>query len=238
MKAIIYEFVVKLKQLLLPRSLQEYLEDLFFLRCPLFLISFATVEYRGYLRHYRPTEGNFVVDCGAWKGHFTILISRLVGSEGRVVSLEPQPVMYSHIINRVHRLKLENVIVVNCGLHSFDTSVVTPRSRSSAFRTYSSQERSNSIDSQTVQLRTLDNIIKEVRIPRVDFIKMDIEGSEIEAIDGMHNTLKGNNVRLAIATYHMREGKRTAETVENKLKSLGYTAFTEFPQHLTTYGIR
>lgn len=81
----------------------------------------------------------------------------------------------------------------------------------------------------------LDDEIKNLGINKVDFIKMDVEGAEIEAIEGCKNILKNNNVNLAIASYHIRNGEETYKKLEPMLNNFGYKTKTEFPEHLTTY---
>ena len=61
-------------------------------------------------------------------------------------------------------------------------------------------------DSIRVEADTLDGILQELGIASVDFIKMDIEGSEIEALKGMRKTLE-SQVQLAIAAYHPVKGQ-------------------------------
>lgn len=51
-------------------------------------------------------------------------------------------------------------------------------------------------------LTTIDRLVAELNLPRVDFIKLDIEGAEPRAIQGGRNTLAGNKPRLAISAYH------------------------------------
>lgn len=54
-------------------------------------------------------------------------------------------------------------------------------------------------------------------------------------IKGAVKTLRTNKVNLAIATYHELNGEKTFMMVEDLLKNLGYSATTEFEEHLTTY---
>ena len=93
-------------------------------------------------------------------------------------------------------------------------------------------------DADTIDLIDLDSFIDDYEIKRVDFIKMDIEGAEIEALQGAKKSLNLFSPRIAIASYHIRDGKRTAEWVENFLNEQGYTSCIAFPAHLTTYGYK
>jgi FkbM family methyltransferase len=54
----------------------------------------------------------------------------------------------------------------------------------------------------TVEVTTIDEIVSTLRLERVDFIKMDIEGAEQQAVSGARNTLLRHKPKLAIASYH------------------------------------
>ena len=56
-----------------------------------------------------------------------------------------------------------------------------------------------------VPLTTIDKIVEELQLERVDFIKMDIEGAERKALVGARNTLANRKPRLALAGYHLED---------------------------------
>ena len=56
-------------------------------------------------------------------------------------------------------------------------------------------------EKETVHTRTLDSIVDELKLDRVDFIKIDTEGAEMQILRGSENTLK-KTTHLAIAAYH------------------------------------
>lgn len=87
-----------------------------------------------------------------------------------------------------------------------------------------------------IQCITIDEITKELGLKRLDMIKMDIEGAEIEALQGADDTIKQFSPVFAIASYHKRDKKRTFHKVEESLIKQGYEAYTFFPPHLTTCG--
>jgi len=53
-----------------------------------------------------------------------------------------------------------------------------------------------------IPLKTIDAILKEIKFDSIHFIKMDIEGAELEAIKGASQTILANRPKLAITTYH------------------------------------
>ncbi|MDO7485096.1 FkbM family methyltransferase [Peribacillus frigoritolerans] len=52
---------------------------------------------------------------------------------------------------------------------------------------------------------SIDDLVKERDIPKIDFIKMDIEGAEINALNGAVKTIQEFRPKLAIAIYHQIE---------------------------------
>jgi FkbM family methyltransferase len=52
-------------------------------------------------------------------------------------------------------------------------------------------------------LTTIDQMVEELRLPTVDFIKMDIEGAEREALQGAAGTIRRFHPRMAICVYHI-----------------------------------
>jgi FkbM family methyltransferase len=65
--------------------------------------------------------------------------------------------------------------------------------------------REGAVDVERVPVTTVDKLVDELKLPRVDYIKMDIEGSELRALQGSHNTLSKFKPRLSIASYHAPE---------------------------------
>src|SRR5207253_3138935 len=58
---------------------------------------------------------------------------------------------------------------------------------------------------QPVKVTTIDKHVAGNKIPRIDFIKMDIEGAELPALQGAAETLRRWRPRLAISLYHRQE---------------------------------
>ena len=86
---------------------------------------------------------------------------------------------------------IKNIEFINCGLGKIVSNT------NSSEQSLSNQNNCEH-DYQGVNINTLDNIIKE----KVDFIKLDIEGAEQDAIEGAKNTIKKYNPILAICIYH------------------------------------
>jgi hypothetical protein len=72
---------------------------------------------------------------------------------------------------------------------------------------------------EEVEVDTLDNIVSGLGVKKVNYIKMDIEGAEIEAFQGMEGILKDKEVKLAIAAYHDFTGEPTYKTLVTRLET-------------------
>ncbi len=76
---------------------------------------------------------------------------------------------------------------------------------------------------ERVHTTTLDLWCERNNPARIDLVKMDIEGAEIEAINGARGTLARFKPELLVMAYHERDGTRTFERCANALATLGYS---------------
>jgi FkbM family methyltransferase len=185
-----------------------------------------------YIAKYKLQEGDVVLDCGAYVGAFTLYAARAVGCKGVVIAFEPDPVNYEKLISNIKLNNLTNVIAVNKGVWSNNTTL--PFNARHDECAHVILEDSSGYNNK-VSFVSVDSELETLGIHRVNFIKMDVEGSEIEAIRGASRVLDHNNVHLAIASYHEVNGKQASSEVESLLASNNYTAVTAFPEHPTTY---
>jgi FkbM family methyltransferase len=228
------EWVVVFKKHL-PLGLRTWCVDVFVRRAPIWVIRFLWKELDGYFRLKTPKPGDVVVDAGAWTGHFTVIAARLVGRTGRVIAIEPQKVMCERLRKRLDRMGFRTVTVVEAALFDRASEVAVSKATSSAFDVLNAAPATPGANS--VKLRSLDEILENLGMGRVDFIKMDIEGAELEALAGMSRVLSSIRPSVAIASYHVREGSITGPRVEAILKRFGYSTQTGHRWHLTTWGV-
>lgn len=79
------------------------------------------------------------------------------------------------------------------------TNIVFSGSSSRVISYFSSDE------TESIETISIDDFVQEQNIKKVDFIKMDIEGSELNALKGAEKTLKNHRPNLAICIYHSYE---------------------------------
>ncbi|MCL5430603.1 MAG: FkbM family methyltransferase [Candidatus Marsarchaeota archaeon] len=189
-------------------------------------------ENPGYLGHYELRPGDVVVDAGGYEGTFAIYAAKAVGETGRVIVFEPDSVNYRRLLANIELNGLTNVTVINKALWNKKKILFFTDKH-----TAGSSFFGGTLTGREVEAVTLDEELGRLGVQKVNFIKMDIEGSELQALRGATKTLEGD-VNLAVASYHIIEGERTCTEVENILRGLGYKVETEYPQHPITFGSR
>jgi FkbM family methyltransferase len=187
----------------------------------------GVVIHSMYDAHYSVQKGDVVVDAGARIGAFAAKISAAVGDEGRVIAIEPEPRSHACLLKNIEFNRLRNVTAVPKMLWSRTRSLDLHLSGNLVSHSaYCDAFYGSTGESLNVEAETLDNILQELGIDSVDFVKMDIEGAEIEALKGMKEILK-SNVQLAIAAYHPVNGTLTNAVLVDQLEKLGFEAVYE-----------
>jgi FkbM family methyltransferase len=192
-----------------------------------------------FTRRYEPQEtallavllraGMTFVDVGANWGYFSLLAAGRLGPGGRVVSLEPDPRLFALLRANLDRNGLASVVarqaaaadaVGTLRLAAFDEdagnwglSRLTDRPAAETF---------------AVAAVPLDGLMDELGVGHVDLLKMDIEGAEDLALDGMRDGLWRCRYRRLLLEVHpalLAERGRTAQDVFARLEGAGYRAW-------------
>ena len=172
-----------------------------------------------YNRFYKIKDGDTVIDIGSHIGIFTLKAARRT-KRGLVISIEPYPKNFKILLKNVKNNKLKNVIAVNSALSNCDgvgKLYIAPGTSGASHSLLRSRVESSEF--VEVLVRKLDSLLDELNIKKVNMIKIDAEGSELEILEGAEKTLRDNNVHLAIAAYHTKDEIRK---LSKFLTELGY----------------
>lgn len=171
-----------------------------------------------YERFSNLKRGYVVIDVGAHVGIFTIKASREVGDKGLVIACEPHPTTYALLIANLNNNECKNVAGFNIALS--DSRKETKLWLSPHGDGYGHSLVFKRSDKYVlVDVDTLDNMIRKIRLDHVDFIKIDVEGTELRTLKGAEKTIKKFKPRLSIAAYHT---PTEAEEISEFLTSRGY----------------
>lgn len=162
--------------------------------------------------------GASVVDVGAHVGFLTLLLSQLVGTHGHVYAVEPAPDNLRWLRRNIRRNAATNVHILPhaAGRERRTRALrVTGSSDSHGFYDHPLTRTQGSVPVAQVPLDDL--------IPAADLIKIDVEGAELEVLDGMGRLL-AQRPRLLLEWMPecQRAAGHAAEDLVERLRSLGY----------------
>jgi len=181
-----------------------------------------------YEKNCQLQKGNTVIDVGAAWGFNTVDFSRKVGDDGTVVAIEPDIGSLVILRKNLDLNGCTNVIVVGKGLWSRkDKLEFSVKESAGCNSLVTLKTRGKVIGTMEIEVDTLDNILQElgIDIDKVALIKMDIEGSEIEALKGMDRIVsKDNDVKVAVASYHIVGGQPTHKTIIPMMEQMGFSS--------------
>lgn len=179
----------------------------------------------------QPEPGDHLIDGGAFTGDTACVFAKAVGPAGRVYAFDPVQNHLDIVQANVARNGLDNVTVFAYGLS--DQSVERDPVR---LDQYNAGWRVNG----EVPLCRIDDLVIDGRIAKVDFIKMDIEGSELAALRGCLATIHKFRPRLAISIYHKLNDYFEIESFLHE-QNLGYRFYldhyTYWAEETVLYGL-
>ncbi|AIE74687.1 MULTISPECIES: FkbM family methyltransferase [unclassified Synechocystis] len=177
-------------------------------------------------------SGDVFLDIGANYGMFTLFASTLVGGEGKVIAIEPQPrlaeaLRQSKIQNQLKQMSVLEIALSNqTGLEEFAVP-----SRSSGIGSLFQEHAGGSSKTTkiNVNVKTLDQITEEMQLSKVNLIKVDVEGAELLVFQGGQLFLKE---QFPFIWFEVNPGAQSIAGVSiceilDFLKKLGYCKFYE-----------
>jgi FkbM family methyltransferase len=147
-------------------------------------------DVRAALNFFLKTSDIFI-DCGANVGYFSVLGNSLVGKTGKVISIEANPVTFSLL---EANLKINHFgIPIHCALtnEAGEVELFMPTEGGDV---YSSLRKGGLVKGKSIQSfkvlgRTLDDVVKELSLSKVDLVKIDIEGAELDVLKSASHLL-------------------------------------------------
>lgn len=185
-----------------------------------------------FLFDYVPRPGDIVFDVGAGMGEEVRLLSRLVGGTGRVVGgtgrvvgIEAHPVTFRGLRKAIQLNRLANVTALQCAVTGRDETVgIEDRAA----------YQSNGLTPEggiPVPGRALAGIMAGLDVDRIDLLKMNIEGGELDALRGAVGMLESVE-HLVVSCHDFKADRlgsdrlRTFEPVSRLLAEAGYRVRT------------
>lgn len=182
---------------------------------------FGTYEpavIRAIQQHVLP--GWTVLDAGAHIGYYTLLLAELVGPEGKVIAFEASPEIFAVLKENIHLNRCGNVVLENRAVAGSPRRLALRRNDAYPLSATSSIHSGRA--AVEVEAVALDQFLGS-GFDRVAFIKMDVEGAEAEALQGLRELLRRDHPLLLIEIHGFDVYKEQHPAL-CELKEIGYEA--------------
>jgi FkbM family methyltransferase len=183
----------------------------------------------------RAGAGDVVLDLGANIGTTALVLAEAVGPAGTVYAVEP--VVTATLEKNRAVNGLGNVVVVPEGVYdapgSVDIAVTDFLLDSSVVR---ADYGAAPAWTKTIPLTTVDELADRFALTRLDFVKMDIEGAEEQALRGAAGVVRRFRPKWSISSYHTdRDGDKQHPKLVKLLTEFGYRVIEEGAKHIYAY---
>jgi FkbM family methyltransferase len=157
----------------------------------------------------------------------------MVGASGKIYSFEPDHTNYEMLTRNIKEQGAANVTPIQKGLSGKTGETLFRHGEGLAAQIASGPRKGGT---PVEVLSYADACALAGGEP--DFVKMDVEGAEIEIIRAALPHLKQSRTRFAIASYHIVDGQPSSIALEELFRSIGYKVETGNPEHQTTWAWR
>jgi FkbM family methyltransferase len=164
-------------------------------------------------------EDSVCIDVGSHNGSMALFAAK-VASRGKVLAFEPVKELFNRIRENVELNHLGNVVPINLALGATQTTrTIYVNFNNRGMSSLIKNDAESYAHTQKVRVDTLDNQVKRNKAGRVDIIKIDVEGSELDVLKGARDTITKNKPVLIV---EHDPGTESTRQVLDYLNELGF----------------
>ena len=144
--------------------------------------------------------GMTFVDVGAFVGYYTLLAARLVGTQGRVYAFEPNPHAFAILRKNVEENQYDRIVrTIAKAVSNRNTKMWLFLAGGAAGEASLYPGKKDPRERVEVETTTLDEFFAQEGWPKVHVVKIDVEGAEVEVLEGMREIIARNpDIKLII----------------------------------------
>ncbi|MFT0892668.1 FkbM family methyltransferase [Pseudochelatococcus sp. G4_1912] len=178
--------------------------------------------------------GDYVIDVGANIGLYTLKAARLAGPQGHVIAVEPGTAARTQLLANLALNPFKQVTVIGKALAEAEGEATLHHvALGDDPQAFSLIADTTTTEGETVATTTLDTLAAELALPRVDLIKIDVEGFEANVLAGARGTLMNwhPTVIFEINTDTLKRSGRPLDGAWKELEAQGYAFFKMEGRH-------
>jgi FkbM family methyltransferase len=199
-----------------------------------------TAREKEIIEYFQPDEDDIVIDVGAYLGRYTLISSNKVGDNGKVIAIEAYPQVFECLKKNIKLNQSNNIIPLNYAIFSEDEqkiklflreesidTIYSPHNTLIHERNELTYNKSKTGRFLNVNTKTLDSIVSfyNIDLQKLKWIKIDVEGAELEVLKGAHNILsKSKDLSLLIEVHllDLNKNKSSYESIMDLLKQYNF----------------
>jgi FkbM family methyltransferase len=166
--------------------------------------------------------GDFVIEVGANMGAHTVPLAMRVGPQGRVLAFEPQRLVFQNLCANVALNSLQNVDCYWAALGSKDGVLTVPEPDPTQVNNFGGVTLIGIQQGRQIDCHMLDRYLS---LPRLQLIKIDVEGMEADVLSGGKELIGKFKPRLYLENDRMEKSEELMRLVD----SLGYRMYWHLP---------
>jgi FkbM family methyltransferase len=180
-------------------------------------------------------SGMTCIDIGSNIGYYALLERKIVGEKGKVIAIEPSPINLYYLRRNIALNRFNDVEIFDYAISNFDGQCLFLHDKSySNLSKMLNNDIEKSCESQLfrVPCKRLDSFLKEYPLKNIDFIRMDVEGQEVEIINGGYQTIRTYKPILFMEIHKGILGLNKTLKLLKTLEELGYEKGVYIPREL------
>lgn len=182
------------------------------------------------INHMKNKDPKIIFDIGANFGYFSYL-SKTYSPQAKVISFEPDPYNFSWLNRNLKLMEASHFKAENMAISQQRSSVkFIPSNPEDNMNLWSQIKLDSSVAGEEIEVPSIsiDEYCEENNIPSVDLIKMDIEGAEGIAVDGMRLGLKKKKYKTVLIELHpsqLQKSSHSPESIAEVFINNGYKGY-------------
>ena len=177
-----------------------------------------------YLAYLNLHKNDVVLDIGSFSGHTAYKFSEAIGNDGLVISIESDPTNFELLQKNIKNLGLSNIKTINKALWKKSTTLefLSEGSMCSTLNILNNLTRKHQ-NILKIQTTTLEEIVQDYNLNKIDAIKIDIEGAEYDVFANISPFLeKYKPLKFIIEIHPNANGKTDVNYFKRILNSHNY----------------
>jgi len=169
-------------------------------------------------------EGMVCLDVGGNLGYYATLESKKIGKSGRVIVLEPSPLNFKYLTKNLSLQNQSNYELFNyaCGNREGEVQFLISKHSNTSRVLKDHEKPSADMNLIKVPVIKLDDFMEKKGIKKLDILRMDVEGYEVEILEGAKDLIRNFQPNIQIEVHLQRLGPKNTKKVLEMFQNAGY----------------